>query len=53
MPVQKDTARYATSQKLVACLTSADNSLTTDTTLSYIAPTERGAGQAGRGRTRS
>ncbi|NUO96304.1 MAG: extracellular solute-binding protein [Nonomuraea sp.] len=41
MPVQSDTARYATSQKLVTCLTSADNSLTTTTTLSYIAPTEQ------------
>ncbi|GAA0385923.1 ABC transporter substrate-binding protein [Microbispora corallina] len=41
IPVQKDTARYATSQKLVTCLTSTDNSLTTTTTLSYIAPTEQ------------
>ena len=49
--MQKDTGRYATSQKLVACLTSTDNLLTTDTTLSYVAPTERGAGQAGRRRT--
>jgi multiple sugar transport system substrate-binding protein len=40
VPVQKDTARYATSQKLVACLASTDNSLTTTTTLSYIAPTQ-------------
>ncbi|GII33551.1 sugar ABC transporter substrate-binding protein [Planotetraspora mira] len=40
IPVQQDTARYATSQKLVTCLTSPDNSLTTTTTLSYIAPTE-------------
>jgi multiple sugar transport system substrate-binding protein len=40
VPVQSDTGRYATAQKLVACLTSADNSLTTTTTLSYIAPTE-------------
>jgi multiple sugar transport system substrate-binding protein len=40
VPVQSDTGRYGTSQKLVACLTSADNSLTTTTTLSYIAPTE-------------
>ncbi|WP_433519195.1 sugar ABC transporter substrate-binding protein [Nonomuraea sp. CA-143628] len=40
IPVQSGTARYATSQKLVTCLTSADNSLTTTTTLSYIAPTE-------------
>ncbi|MEV0403093.1 extracellular solute-binding protein [Actinoallomurus sp. NPDC050550] len=39
IPVQKKTARYATSQKLVACLTSTDNSLTTTTTLSYVAPT--------------
>ncbi|MFG1702685.1 extracellular solute-binding protein [Nonomuraea sp. M3C6] len=40
IPVQSDTGRYATSQKLVTCLTSAGNSLTTTTTLSYIAPTE-------------
>ncbi|GAB3975609.1 ABC transporter substrate-binding protein [Actinoallomurus acanthiterrae] len=39
IPVQKKTARYATSQKLVTCLTSTDNSLTTTTTLSYVAPT--------------
>ncbi len=39
IPVQPDTARYATSAKLVACLTSPDNLLATDTTLSYIAPT--------------
>ncbi|MDG4759090.1 extracellular solute-binding protein [Micromonospora sp. WMMD710] len=38
IPVQDKTDRYATSQKLVACLTSADNLLTTDTTLSYVAP---------------
>ena len=38
IPVQSKTERYATSQKLVSCLTSADNLLTTDTTLSYIAP---------------
>ncbi|WLS45286.1 extracellular solute-binding protein [Micromonospora profundi] len=38
IPVQKSTERYATSQKLVTCLTSADNLLTTDTTLSYVAP---------------
>ena len=37
--MQKDTGRYATSQKLVTCLTSTDNLLTTDTTLSYVAPT--------------
>ena len=39
VPVQKDTARYAASQKIVACLTSADNAFTTDSTLSYIAAT--------------
>jgi multiple sugar transport system substrate-binding protein len=39
IPVQSDTARYATSAKIVACLTSTDNLLATDTTLSYIAPT--------------
>ncbi|MET7451917.1 extracellular solute-binding protein [Streptomyces sp. NPDC005574] len=39
LPVQKNTARYATSQKLVSCLTSAANLYATDTTLSYVAPT--------------
>jgi multiple sugar transport system substrate-binding protein len=39
VPVQKDTGRYATSQKLATCLTSGDNLYTTDTTLSYVAPT--------------
>jgi multiple sugar transport system substrate-binding protein len=39
VPVQKDTARYTISEKLVTCLSSTDNSFTTDTTLSYIAPT--------------
>ena len=39
VPVQKDTGRYATSQKLVTCLTSGDNLYNTDTTLSYVAPT--------------
>ncbi|MGW0950280.1 sugar ABC transporter substrate-binding protein [Streptomyces sp. NPDC002623] len=39
VPVQGDTARYATSQKLVTCLTSTENLLATDTTLSYVAPT--------------
>ncbi|MFB9446356.1 extracellular solute-binding protein [Dactylosporangium vinaceum] len=39
-PVQKDTGRYATTQKLIACLSSADNAYTTDTTLSYIAATD-------------
>ncbi|MEV6944503.1 sugar ABC transporter substrate-binding protein [Streptomyces sp. NPDC051172] len=39
VPVQKETGRYATSQKLVTCLTSGDNLYNTDTTLSYVAPT--------------
>ncbi|MBK3640237.1 extracellular solute-binding protein [Streptomyces sp. MBT33] len=39
IPAQKDTARYSTSQKLTACLTSTANLYDTDTTLSYVAPT--------------
>jgi multiple sugar transport system substrate-binding protein len=39
LPVQEDESRYATSQKIISCLTSTENSLTTDTTLSYIAAT--------------
>ena len=39
VPVQKDTARYTASQKIVTCLTTGGNALTTDTTLSYIAAT--------------
>jgi multiple sugar transport system substrate-binding protein len=39
IPVQGDTARYSTSEKVVACLTNADNAITTDTTLSYIGAT--------------
>jgi len=39
VPVQSQPLRYATSVKLVACLTSTENSFTTDTTLSYIAAT--------------
>ncbi|WEO93875.1 extracellular solute-binding protein [Streptomyces sp. FXJ1.172] len=39
IPVQKDTGRYTTSQKLVTCLTSTDNLHDTDSTLSYVAPT--------------
>jgi multiple sugar transport system substrate-binding protein len=39
LPVQSDTGRYATSQKLVSCLTSTQNLFDTDTTLSYVAPT--------------
>jgi len=39
VPVQSKTDRYATSDKLVTCLTSAENALATDTTLSYVAAT--------------
>jgi multiple sugar transport system substrate-binding protein len=39
-PVQKDTARYATTEKIIGCLSNADNALTTDTTLSYVAATD-------------
>ncbi|MFE6621341.1 extracellular solute-binding protein [Streptomyces sp. NPDC057740] len=39
IPVQEDSGRYATSQKLVTCLTSGENLYNTDTTLSYVAPT--------------
>lgn len=40
IPVQKDTARYETSAKIVSCLTDTDNLVDTDNTLNYIAPTE-------------
>ncbi len=39
-PVRTDTGRYAVTQQLISCLTSPDNALTTDTTLSYVAATE-------------
>ena len=39
VPVQSDTARYTTSEKLVSCLTSAANAYTTDSTLSYVGAT--------------
>ncbi|MEU2284561.1 extracellular solute-binding protein [Streptomyces sp. NPDC013178] len=39
VPVQKDTARYDVSKKIVTCLTSSANLLPTDTTLAYVAPT--------------
>ncbi|MFF7166498.1 extracellular solute-binding protein [Streptomyces sp. NPDC008086] len=39
IPVQEDSGRYATSQKLVTCLTSGENLYNTDTTLSYVTPT--------------
>jgi multiple sugar transport system substrate-binding protein len=40
IPAQKNTDRYAASRQIVNCLTSSDNLLATDTTLSYVAPTE-------------
>ncbi|MEV0244497.1 sugar ABC transporter substrate-binding protein [Streptomyces sp. NPDC050674] len=40
VPVQGDTARYATTSKLTTCLTSTAHLYDTDTTLSYVAPTE-------------
>jgi len=39
-PVQNDKGRYAATEKVIQCLTSADNALTTDTTLSYVAATK-------------
>ena len=40
IPVQKDSARYDASQKIVACLTDTDNVVASDNALNYIAPTE-------------
>jgi multiple sugar transport system substrate-binding protein len=42
IPVQKDSARYATSAKIVQCLSATDNIVKTDDTLNYIAPTKAG-----------
>ncbi|MEW2396458.1 extracellular solute-binding protein [Streptomyces sp. NPDC046862] len=39
VPVQKDTARYDVTKKIVTCLTSSSNLLPTDMTLTYVAPT--------------
>ncbi len=39
-PVQKDTKRYANTEKIIGCLSNAGNAFTTDTTLSYIAATD-------------
>lgn len=39
VPVQHDTSRYATAEKIVSCLSAAGNAYTTDNTLSYVAPT--------------
>ena len=43
IPVQKDTARYATSAKIVQCLSATSNIVTTDNTLDYIAPPRPGS----------
>jgi multiple sugar transport system substrate-binding protein len=40
IPVQKDTSTYATSAKIVSCLTSDSSIVATDNTLNYIAPTK-------------
>lgn len=37
IPVQKDDARYATTKKIVECLSSGDDVVKTDNTLNYIA----------------
>jgi multiple sugar transport system substrate-binding protein len=42
IPVQKDTATYATSAKIVSCLSSTSNITATDSTLNYVAPTSAG-----------
>jgi multiple sugar transport system substrate-binding protein len=39
VPVQKDTARYATTKTIISCLGSTANIVNTDNTLSYVAPT--------------
>ncbi|MFF3906275.1 extracellular solute-binding protein [Streptomyces sp. NPDC001848] len=40
VPVQKDNSRYDVSKKIVTCLTSSANLLSTDNTLMYVAPTQ-------------
>jgi multiple sugar transport system substrate-binding protein len=40
IPVQKDKARYATSAKIITCMTDTANIVGTDNALNYIAPTE-------------
>jgi multiple sugar transport system substrate-binding protein len=42
IPVQKDTSTYATTVKIVQCLSSTSNISTTDNTLNYVAPTQAG-----------
>ena len=39
VPVQKDSSRYDVSKKIVTCLTNSTNLLSTDTALTYVAPT--------------
>ncbi|MFF4211296.1 extracellular solute-binding protein [Streptomyces sp. NPDC001796] len=40
VPVQKDSSRYEADKKIVTCLTSSANLLSTDNTLMYVAPTQ-------------
>jgi multiple sugar transport system substrate-binding protein len=42
IPVQSNTATYATSAKIVTCMSATGNIVKTDTTLNYIAPTKAG-----------
>jgi multiple sugar transport system substrate-binding protein len=42
IPVQKNTSTYATSAKIVQCLSATSNIVKTDDTLNYIAPTTAG-----------
>jgi multiple sugar transport system substrate-binding protein len=42
IPVQKDSSRYATSAKIVQCMSATDNIVKTDNTLNYVAPTKAG-----------
>src|ERR1700678_2982844 len=42
IPIQKNTSTYATSAKIVTCLSSTSNIVTTDNTLNYISPTQAG-----------
>jgi multiple sugar transport system substrate-binding protein len=42
IPVQKNTASYATSAKIVSCMSSGSNIVSTDNTLNYIVPTQAG-----------
>ena len=45
IPVQSDTSRYATSAKIIQCLSSGSNIVTTDNTLNYIVATKDGQQQ--------